>query len=206
MWWLGDESRFLGGVMTAILKSAVSGAVAIWLVAAPAAAQEDLSALASQAEQAVKAGETLKALDLAGQFYRAVWNAAPLAFSKTVLVDEVPTAYGEETARADNVYTEDEEIRIYAEPVAFGWKETDGGYETDLVADVRVETADGKIIAGHKAFSEFKISTKERNADVFITLTYVFGGLGTGDYLVVTTLHDVVGDKTAAFTTPITIK
>ncbi len=196
--------------MTLLPRNAACGAVALGLVLglafSPAHAQDDLKSLASKAEQAVAAGKTLEAIELADQFSQAVWNAAPLAFRKTELVGSEPTAFGQDTPRADNVYGVDEEIHIYAEPVAFGWRQAGDGFETDMVADVRVSTTDGKIIAGHKAFSEFKIAAPDRNADIFLALTYVFGGLGAGDYVVTTTLHDRIGDKTAAFSIPITIR
>jgi len=192
--------------MTSILKCAAAGAAAMLLAIAPAAAADDLSELAGKTEQAVADGKTLEALDLAEQYKQAVWEAAPLAFRKTVLVDAEPTAFGTEKPRADNVYGVDEEIHIYVEPVAFGWKQAGDGFETDLVADVRVADPDGTIIAGHKAFATFNVASAERRPDVFLALTYVFGGLGAGDYIVSTTLHDKVSGKSGAFSTPITVR
>jgi hypothetical protein len=75
-----------------------------------------------------------------------------------------------------------------------------------MVADVRLAAPDGKIIVGHKAFSEFKLSAPKPNTDTFLALTYVFGGLGPGDYVVTTVLHDRVLGKSGAFSTPITIR
>ncbi|WP_436642852.1 hypothetical protein [Microbaculum sp. FT89] len=192
--------------MIRFFRSALVGAIVSWLAVAPAVADETLRALASEAEQAAAAGQTLEALDLADRFAQAVWQMVPLAFRKTALVDSAPTAFGREKPRASNAYLVDEEIHIYAEPVAFGWMSTGEGYRTDMVADVRVATAEGKIIVGHKAFAEFQIASADRNADVFLALTYVFGGLGPGDYVVTTTLTDRVYGKTAAFSLPITIK
>ncbi len=200
--------------MIKLPRSAAFGAAALGLAlgltlglaSSPAQAEDDLKTLAGEAEQAVAAGRTLDALDLAERFSQAVWSAAPLAFRKTQLVDAEPTEFGKETPRGDNVYGVDEEIHIYAEPVAFGWNKTATGFETDMVADVRVSTTDGKIIAGHKAFSEFRIAAPDRAADIFLALTYVFGGLTAGDYVVTTTLHDRIDDKTVAFSTPISIR
>jgi len=172
----------------------------------PAAAADDVSTLATETEKAISDGKTLEALDLADRFRQAVWDAAPLAFTKTVLVDTEPTSYGKAVPRADNDYGVDEEINIYAEPVAFGWKEAGEGWETDLVADVRVAQADGTIIAGHKAFATFQIKAPDRDPDIFLTLTYVFAGLGAGDYVVTTTLNDRISGKSGAFSTPITIR
>jgi hypothetical protein len=182
------------------------GSAAVWLTVAPVRAAEDLSALAGEAEQAVSAGNTLQALDLAERIRQAVWDEAPLAFRKAVLVDSEPTEFGKEVARADNVFNVDEEIHIYAEPVAFGWQKVGDGFETDMVADVRVATTDGKIIAGHKGFSQFKIDSAEPNPDTFLTVTYVFGGLGAGDYIVTTTLSDKITGKSGVFSTPIKIR
>lgn len=191
--------------MIRFLRSALVGAIVSWIAAAPAMADEALKALAGEAEQAAAAGRTLEALDLADRFAEAVWQTVPLAFRKTALVVSAPTAFGREEPRATNAYSVDEEIHIYAEPVAFGWESTGEGYRTNMVADVRVATAEGKIIVGHKAFAEFQIASAERDADVFLALTYVFGGLGPGDYVVTTTLTDRVYGKTAAFSLPITI-
>lgn len=192
--------------MTPILKSAAISGVAILLAMTPAVAADDLSALAAETEKAIAEGRTLDALDLGERFGQAVWDAAPLAFRKTVLVDAEPTVFGADTPRADNVYDVDEEIHIYVEPVAFGWQQAGDGFETDLVADVRVGNPDGTIIAGHKAFASFAIASPDRNPDTFLALTYVFGGLGAGDYVISTTLHDRVTGKSGAFSTPITIR
>jgi len=197
--------------MTRRLSRAATGAAFLaltWvsLTPSPVGAQDDPASLAARAEQAAGDGKTLEALDLARQFYLAVRESAPLAFRKAELVDKEPTEFGSETPRSDNVYDEDEEIHLYVEPVAFGWKKTDSGWESDMVADVRVSSPDGKIIVAHKAFSEFHVAARERDDDVFLTLTYVFGGLGSGDYVVTTTLRDRIENKSAAVSTPITIR
>jgi hypothetical protein len=188
-------------------KLGAATGIAIMLLAfSQAAAQDNVPDLAAKAEKALSDGKTLEALDLANQFRQAVWDAAPLAFRETVLVDTEPTSFGQQEPRADNVYGIDEEIRIYVEPVAFGWKQAGAGWETDLVADVRVSQTDGTIIAGHKAFATFNVKAPDRDPDVFLTLVYVFAGLGPGDYIVSTTLNDRVSGKSGAFSTPITIR
>ncbi|MEJ8571793.1 hypothetical protein [Microbaculum marinum] len=192
--------------MTSNLLGAAIGAATLLLAFAPAVTADDLSTLSAEARKAVAEGRTVEALDLADQFSRAVWDAAPLAFRQTMLVDHEPTEYGAQTPRADNVYGVDEEIHLYVEPVAFGWTKSGDGWETDMVADVRVSQADGTIIAGHKAFATFNIKSPGRDPDVFLTLTYVFAGLGPGDYVVSTTLIDKVTGKSGAFSTPITIE
>lgn len=192
--------------MRKIGKSALAGAAVAWLAACPASAQDEPAALAARVEQALANGNSLVALDLASGYPQVVWDRAPLAFRKAVLVDVEPTEFGQFVARSTDVYDEDEEIHIYLEPVAFGWKQIEPGWETDIVADVRVATPDGKIIAGHKDFSEFRIAAPSRNTDIFLSLTYVFGGLGQGDYVITTTLRDQVAAKSAAVSTPISIR
>lgn len=187
-------------------KGAAAAAVVLLLTVAAAGAEETPSGIAAEVDAALGAGDTVKALDLVEQYRQAVWDVAPLAFRKTELVAREPQAFGDDTPRADNVYDEDQEIHIYAEPVAYGRRQDADGWVTDFVADVRIAETDGTIIAAHKGFSEFKVVTPARDDSVFLAISYVFGGLGTGDYVVTTTLHDTISGKTGAFSTAITIR
>ncbi len=196
----------LGGEMIRLFRNAAFGAAIVCLAAMPALADDSPGALARKAEEAAAAGRTVEALDLAELFNDAVWDAAPLAFRRAELVDNAPAAFGEASPRASNVYGADEEIRIYAEPVAFGWRRTGGGFETDMVADVRVSTDEGRIVVGQKAISTLRIAAESRNTGVFATFAYTFRGLKPGDYVVTTTLNDQVSGKSAAFALPIRIE
>ncbi len=195
-------------------KGAAAAAAVLLLCVATAGAAETTSEttsktpsdVATQVDAALEAGETVKALDLVERYRQAVWDAAPLAFRKTELVAQEPQAFGDDTPRADTIYDEDQEIHIYAEPVAYGRRQEDDGWVADFVADVRIAERDGTIIAAHKGFSEFKVVTPARDDSVFLAISYVFGGLGTGDYVVTTTLHDTISGKVGAFSTDITIR
>lgn len=178
---------------------------ATWLFSAGARAGS-LPDIAAEAEAAVSQGRTLEAVELGDRFAAAIWDAARLAVRKAVLVDSEPTVFGADTARQNNVYGIDEEIHIYVEPVAFGWKQVAEGWETDFVADVRIADADGRIIAAHKSFAEFRVTSPQPTREVFLAMTYVFGGLGPGNYVATTTLHDRVKGGAAAFQTPIEIR
>lgn len=167
---------------------------------------DSLADIAAAAEAAVAEGRTLDAVALGDRFAAAVWDAAPLAVRKAVLVEREPTAFGADTARADNLYGVDEEIHLYVEPVAFGWRQSAQGWETDFIADVRISDAGGRIIAAHKSFAEFRIASPQPTREVFLAMTYVFGGLGPGDYVATTTLHDRVKGTAVAFQTPIGIR
>lgn len=191
--------------MQGVLRGAAAGLAAVCLSTAVAGA-DDLAGIAARTEQAVAEGRTVEALELADRYAEAVWAAAPLAVRKAVLVEREPTAFGGEVARPDNVYGVDEEIHIYVEPVAFGWTQAGDAWETDLVADVRIATPEGRIIAAHKSFAEFRIASPAPTRDVFLAVTYVFGGLGPGDYVATTTIHDRTGGDAAAFQTPIAIR
>ncbi len=191
--------------MVGVARGFAACLAATWMMAAEARA-DSLADIAAEAEAAISQGRTLDAVELGDRFAAAVWDAAPLAVRKAVLVDREPTAFGGDTARAGNVYGIDEEIHIYVEPVAFGWKQAANGWETDFVADVRIADADGRIIAAHKSFAEFRVTSPQRTREVFLAMTYVFGGLGAGDYVATTTLHDRVKGGAAAFQTPISIR
>ncbi len=70
-------------------------------------------------------------------------------------------------------------------------------------------TEDHSGASGRFHHVTFAVDQREdvlRAADIFLALTYVFGGLTAGDYVVTTTLHDRIDDKTVAFSTPISIR
>ncbi|TCT10005.1 hypothetical protein EDC22_106200 [Tepidamorphus gemmatus] len=196
--------------MAGVARSLAAGLAASSLMTAVLMTSElradSLSDIAAAAEAAVAEGRTLDAVALGDRFAAAVWDASPLAVRKAVLVDSEPAAFGADTPRSDNLFRMDEEIHLYVEPVAFGWKQTAQGWETDFVADVRIADTSGRIIAAHKSFAEFRIASPQPTREVFLAMTYVFGGLGPGDYVVTTTLHDRIKGDAVAFPTSIGIR
>jgi hypothetical protein len=156
---------------------------------------EDVVALAQRAKQQAAAGQNLEALQTLREAYFEVADKMPLGFRRSVFVAEKAPGFGMMKPRADNVFRPGEVILIYAEPVGFGWRKTDGVYNSVMTADFEIQTPEGKILGGQKKFGRFALSGQDRNTEYMVHLTYNVSGLSEGEYVVSTVLHDEVSGK-----------
>ena len=190
-----------------------ASAVATLLFLAPlAAAAQDAppatdgaEALISQAVEAAERDQAVEALARAEDAFFAIWDRLPLDFRQIELVRGEPEGYGQIEPRADNVFAPGEEITVYVDPIGFGWREGENGWETDLAADFVLSTPEGRIIAGQKDFGEFRIRSPRRARESFLVVNYEFSGVPDGDYVLTTTVKDRIDEETASFELPITI-
>ena len=76
----------------------------------------------------------------------------------------------------------------------------------DWTADVVVKSADGAELQRLNDFQQLKITSHERNQEVFASFTYTFTDIPSGDYVVDTVLRDKASGKSATFSLAFVIR
>jgi hypothetical protein len=157
------------------------------LFALPAGAQ-DLSAL-TQAEAQVT----------------AAWDAMPLTFRKALFASRID-AFGVYEEKQGSVFSADEPLVVYAEPVGYGYTaNADGTYDFGFNFDLVVKNDAGEIMSGKDGFASTVLTSKVQNREFLVTLTLTLSGASPGNYVVEYLAHDVASDETATISLPFTI-
>lgn len=63
------------------------------------------------------------------------WQEAPLGFAKALFVDGDVRGFGQYTPLATSVFQPDDTLTVYAQPLGYGFVQSDEGYGIRLVAD-----------------------------------------------------------------------
>jgi hypothetical protein len=155
--------------------------------------------------KAKSASEYLGALDAAKQAYIQQWLQTPLIIRKATFVARPSGGFGVYSPKADNTFKAGEAMRVYAEPVGFGWGKSGNLYSIDFSVDFTISTPDGKVLGGRKAFQKLGMKSLVQNTEFFVSLTYTFSGIPVGKYVITTVLNDKNSGKSASFNLPITI-
>jgi hypothetical protein len=109
------------------------------------------------------------------------------------------------TPRPDTPFKAGEQLVVYAEPVAFGWKGVeDDQYEFGFTVDFVLKTADGKIIGGQDKFANLIFKSRVQNREIFLKLDLDLTGATPGDYILDFRVHDAEANKTATIELPFT--
>src|SRR3954453_20239005 len=116
------------------LKAAVWSAVVVLSCSSVAGAGPIVDA-AQKAEALQGQGKTVEALQALDEAVGPLWTAAPLAFRKVVLVNSAG-AMGPYDERPDRSFRPDETLKVYVEPIGYGYGGSGGqgkiGFKADL--------------------------------------------------------------------------
>ena len=107
--------------------------------------------------------------------------------------------------QADAVFAPGAELRIYAEPVGFGWKDENGAETTTFRTAIEIRNAKGLILAKSSAPAVLEKTSRSKSRDFHITVTFTLPDLKPGDYQLVLTVTDATTGKSAPIELPITI-
>ncbi|PLX36155.1 MAG: hypothetical protein C0606_15695 [Hyphomicrobiales bacterium] len=188
-----------------IKKASLLPALAFAAVGFGPALAGDIVNKAIEVENSLQNGQPVAALTAAEAVYDATWTAMPLSFAKATFTDGAADGYGRFTARESNVFSPSDQIMLYAEPLGYGYGETDKGFAIDLDADLELRTAGGQILAAQKDVSRLSHVSARPERAFHLSLSFVFEGLSAGDYVVAITLRDAHSDKSGAFELPFTV-
>lgn len=177
-------------------------ALLLSITSAPAG---ELVDAAAKAEELAAGGRHIEAMDKISSAMDSLWDAAPLGFRKAFFVASQPNGFGVYDLRDNSSFKAGEAMLIYVEPVGYGYKQDGNLFVVDLVADVEVKSADGKVLGGQKGFTKFGLKSRVKNREFYAFITYNFSGLTPGSYVASTTLADPSTGKSGSFDLPFTI-
>lgn len=186
-------SRLSGIAAAGVLALAMSGAEA-----------GEVSTKAADAERLLSEGRVSEAIEALDTSVEAFWKAAPLSFRKALFVDSV-TGFGEYAPRAGSTFAPNSELKIYAEPVGFGWKDVPAGETITFTTSIEIRNARGLILAKSAAPAVLEKTSRSKSRDFHITVTFELPALKAGDYRLILTVTDTATGKSAPIDLPITI-
>lgn len=178
---------------------------AVMMMNLPANAGEAVQ-LATKAEAQLAKGEHAAAIETMRQAMLATWNQSKIAIRQAFFVKKRATGFGVHDARESNVFKPGEALLVYVEPVGQRWSKEDGVLRSNISADLKVKSADGKVLGGQDAIARFALSSREQNMEYFVQLTYSFDGIKPGKYIAGTTLNDKIGGSSISFDLPFEVK
>jgi len=171
-----------------------------------AALMQDISTMLKEAAALAERGKFVEAFGALNEAETAIWDRMPLTIQRALWVADNPTGFGVYTPRPDNVFDAGAPMRIYAEPIGFGWSKSGDLWHVELRADLVLRKHDGTELFRHADFQKLALASWARNREFMTTFTYTFSGLPKGEYLVDTTLQDAVTGKAVTFSLPFVVR
>jgi hypothetical protein len=160
---------------------------------------------AQEAEALLTEGKPVQALASVEAAFNAVWDLAPLSFSEALFVTAKPAGFGIYDVRPTNIFKAGEDMLVYAEPFGYGYGSDGDLFKIAFDADFELRTAKGQILHSQDGFATLSMTSRRRNKEFQVFITYSFQGLKPGDYVLQTRLRDKNADKSGSFELPFTI-
>lgn len=151
------------------------------------------------------AGQPAPAFQNALAAYDQAWTASGLAFTAVTFTDGSATGYGQYTPRDNAVFTDEEALTVYAEPVGYGFSESGGNYAYQLTASFRLLNLSGQVLAEQDNFANFSGNGRSKKRELSAALTFQFSGLPAGEYQLEARFQDEVGGSQSSFTLPFSV-
>nr|WP_324610608.1 hypothetical protein [Xaviernesmea oryzae] len=131
----------------------------------------------------------------------------PLAIARAAFVSGEPSGYAMYDPRPNHDFAQGESLISYVEPVGLSWVSSPqaGKLETHFTVDFDILDPQGKVLAGQKAFGDFRFVSFQRNQEIYATLTIDVAGAPAGDYVLRFRFNDANSDKTAIIEQPFSI-
>jgi hypothetical protein len=93
-------------------------------------------------------GQSLGEIDKRDEAVQVAWEKTPFAIRQALFVTGKPGGFGMYTPRPDTPFKAGEQLVVYAEPVAFGWKGVeDDQYEFGFTVDLSLRPRTGRSLA-----------------------------------------------------------
>lgn len=190
-------SRTSGVAAVGMFVLAISGV-------STAALAGEVADKATEAEGLLSAGKVPEAIRAFDASVEAFWKAAPLSFRKALFADDVK-GYGEYVEHVGSTFAPRSELKIYAEPVGFGWRDVDGAEKIVFKTLIEIRNDKGLILAKSSEPAVLEKIGRSKSRDFHITVTFQLPDLKPGAYKLVMTVTDDATGKTAPIELPLTI-
>ncbi len=186
-------------------RAALAAALVSVLAATSAQAGPAAEKMA-QGEQLLAQGKPATALKTAREAFDLLWNKMPFTIVYATFSDKKATGYGIFNPRRSNAYKAGDTIYLYVEPKGFGMKEVKKGIFTiQMVTDLMVKKKNGTVVVDKKGFGKFRLTSRRRFHEFYITLSITLTGAPAGDYALVVPVHDLIKGQTSTFSLPFSV-
>jgi hypothetical protein len=185
-------------------------AAGLWLLtisAAPAAPSGDNNQQKpSGATDQAATDKAIETINAARALTAEALSAAPLGFRRILFVRDVPDGFAAYEPRGNNIFTPDEPLIVYTEPIGVAWTKDGDEYSTKLSVDFEIRSPDGKVLAGQKGFGDFALTAREPPLDFMTHVKLDVTGAAAGSYVLGLTMHDTKSGKSTTADLPFEIK
>jgi hypothetical protein len=189
-----------GRVAAPLLIAAVTATLG---ASSPAAAGE-IADKAALAETLIGRGYDEAALAAFDKAVDAFWAASPLQLRVITFADSVG-GYGNYVARGDTKFRKGDTLRIYFEPVGYGFTLVGDGVRAAIAVDVEIRTPGGIILGSAEDFVRLEWKGQTPMHEVHASVATPLPDLKPGEYQLVLTLRDQTSAKTKEVTLPFTV-
>jgi hypothetical protein len=156
---------------------------------------------AAEAESLLSGGKPQEALAAFDQASGDFWDASPLQMRLATFVTSV-AGFGDYQPVAKASFRAGDTLKIYLEPVGYGFAEEGDSFRATLAADLEVKTPGGLIFGQATDFARLSWASKEKLRQVHATIASPLPALKPGDYVLSLTLRDLNSPKTATVDLP----
>lgn len=170
----------------------------------PQAAAGEVADKAALAETLLDRGYGEAALAAFDKATEAFWAALPLQLRVIAFADSV-AGYGNYVPREDATFRNGDTLRIYFEPVGYGFAADGDDIRAEIAVDVEIRTPGGLILGKAADFARLAWSGKRPMHEVQATVETRLPFLKPGAYLLLVTLRDANSAKTRDVTLPFTV-
>jgi hypothetical protein len=185
-------------------RNAASILVATFALGIGPALAGEIADKAALAETLVERGYEEAALGAFDKATDAFWAASPLQLRVVTFADSV-AGYGDYAARADAVFRNGDTLRLYFEPIGYGFAPDGEGVKAGLTVDVEIRTPGGLILGSATDFARLEWKGRRPMHEVHATVETRLPFLKSGDYLLLLTLRDQGSAKVKEVTLPFSV-
>ncbi len=183
------------------LRCALPALAALSVALPLAASAGDISDKAAEAESLLTGGKPQEALAAFDQATEDFWAASPLLVRVATFVDGVD-GFGNYHALPEASFKTGDTVKIYVEPVGYGFSPEGSDFRAALAADLEVKTPGGLVFGKASDFARLTWSSKEKLRQVHATIASPLPALKPGDYILSLTLRDLNSAKTTTLDLP----
>lgn len=170
----------------------------------PPAAAGEIADKAALAETLVGRGYAEAGLAAFDKATAAFWAASPLQLRTIAFADSVE-GYGDYVTRPDTTFRKGDTLRLYLEPVGYGFMPDGDGVRAAIAVDVEIRTPGGLILGSAEDFVRLEWTGRTPMHEVHATVATPLPDLKPGAYLLLLTLRDLGSAKTEEVTLPFSV-
>lgn len=185
-------------------RNAASILVAVFALGVGPAFAGEIADKAALAETLVERGYAEAALGAFDKATDAFWAASPLQLRVVTFADSV-AGYGDYAPRPDAIFRNGDTLRLYFEPIGYGFAPDGEGVKAGLTVDVEIRTPGGLILGSAKDFARLEWAGQRPMHEVHATVETRLPFLKPGEYLLLLTLRDQGSAKTKDVTLPFSV-